>query len=176
MKSNNYSPNVDYHYLIMKATNWDTIFDLLIKRQQKIKDCGLDGKVRKNSDIMLDKLRQNLNEMSNEEFFSKLGINLKGLKEKQSTMNIRRYVKKPVVIEAMQFTRHTWYELIDFTHEQVCCFMKRRPDEDVYTCIVSTLEGPMTATEGDYIIKGIQGEFYPCKPDIFEETYEKVTN
>lgn len=91
-------------------------------------------------------------------------------------MHTQRYMKKPVVIEAMQFTRDTWYELIDFTHEQVCCFMKRRPDEDVYTCIVSTLEGPMTATEGDYIIKGIQGEFYPCKPDIFEATYEVVSD
>lgn len=89
-------------------------------------------------------------------------------------MHTQRYMKKPVVIEAMQFTRDTWYELIDFTHEQVYCFMKRRPNEDVYTCIVSTLEGPMTATEGDYIIKGIQGEFYPCKPDIFEATYEAV--
>lgn len=89
-------------------------------------------------------------------------------------MHTQRYMKKPVVIEAMQFTRDTWYELIDFTHEQVCCFTKRRPDEDVYTCIVSTLEGPMTETEGDYIIKGIQGEFYPCKPDIFEATYETV--
>lgn len=54
--------------------------------------------------------------------------------------------------------------------------MKCRPDENVYTCIVSTLEGPMTATEGDYIIKGIQGEFYPCKPDIFEATYEVVSD
>lgn len=87
-----------------------------------------------------------------------------------------QYRKKPVVIEAMQFTRDTWYEILEFTEDKACCFMKRKPDEDVYTCIISTLEGPMTATEGDYIIKGVQGEFYPCKPDIFEETYEKVTN
>ena len=39
---------------------------------------------------------------------------------------------------------------------------------------IETLEGLMVATEGDYIIKGVQGEFYPCKPDIFKETYEKV--
>ena len=39
---------------------------------------------------------------------------------------------------------------------------------------IDTLEGTMTATPGDYIIKGVQGEFYPCKPDIFEKTYEKV--
>lgn len=40
--------------------------------------------------------------------------------------------------------------------------------------IISTLEGDMTASFGDYIIKGVQGEFYPCKHDIFEQTYEKV--
>lgn len=39
---------------------------------------------------------------------------------------------------------------------------------------IETLEGLMIATEGDYIIKGVQGEFYPCKPDIFAETYEKM--
>lgn len=85
-----------------------------------------------------------------------------------------KYRKKPVVVEAMQFTRNTWYALIDFTHDRVCCFTKRSLNEDVYTCIVNTLEGPVTATEGDYIIKGVQGEFYPCKPDIFEKTYEPV--
>lgn len=88
----------------------------------------------------------------------------------------KRYRKKPVVIEAMQFDRNTWYELIDFTHEQVCCFMRHKYNEDVYTCIVNTLEGPMTATEGDYIIKGVNGEFYACKPDVFEKTYEEVTD
>jgi hypothetical protein len=40
--------------------------------------------------------------------------------------------------------------------------------------VIETLEGNMTADKGDYIIKGIKGEFYPCKPDIFELTYEKV--
>lgn len=40
--------------------------------------------------------------------------------------------------------------------------------------MIKTLEGDMLATAGDYIIKGVQGEFYPCKPDIFEATYEEV--
>ena len=39
---------------------------------------------------------------------------------------------------------------------------------------IHTLEGTMQASYGDYIIKGVKGEFYPCKPDIFEQTYEKV--
>ena len=40
--------------------------------------------------------------------------------------------------------------------------------------LINTLEGNMKASIGDFIIKGVQGEFYPCKPDIFEKTYEKV--
>ena len=44
------------------------------------------------------------------------------------------------------------------------------------TCIVQTLEGEHIATENDYIIKGVNGELYPCKPNIFEKTYEAVTN
>ena len=47
-----------------------------------------------------------------------------------------------------------------------------KPNEPVFK--IETLEGVMTASEGDYIIRGIQGEFYPCKPDIFEATYEKA--
>ncbi len=42
------------------------------------------------------------------------------------------------------------------------------------TITINTLEGKMTASEGDWIIKGVNGEFYPCKPDIFEKTYEKA--
>lgn len=42
------------------------------------------------------------------------------------------------------------------------------------TIVIDTLEGEMTATKGDYIIRGVQGEFYPCKPDIFKTTYDKI--
>lgn len=78
-----------------------------------------------------------------------------------------RYRKKPVEIEAVQFTRDNWDEILDFTEGKADYFY-----EDA--CVIPTLEGDMLASEFDYIIKGVQGEFYPCKPDIFEQTYEKV--
>lgn len=88
------------------------------------------------------------------------------------------YRKKPVVIEAVQFTRDTIAEVVAFTGGQAYDFCVRcekgRPG--VLQCIVPTLEGQHIATEGDYIIKGVKGEFYPCKPDIFEQTYEEVAD
>jgi hypothetical protein len=70
------------------------------------------------------------------------------------------YRKKPVVIEAVQ-----WFQPGD--HDAVSL------DKNGVS-IVLTLEGPMIVTPGDWIIKGVVGEFYPCKPDIFEKTYEPV--
>lgn len=74
-----------------------------------------------------------------------------------------RYRKKPVVIEAIKFDEN--FEEIE---EFVGGYAEFR-DGDL---IVATLEGPLHASDGDYIIKGVKGEFYPCKPDIFEMTYE----
>ncbi|WP_024427159.1 hypothetical protein [Bacillus safensis] len=84
-----------------------------------------------------------------------------------------KYRKKPVVVEAVLFedtlesittiaemTRHTTTQ-IDYGHNPI-------------TLRIPTLEGVMTAQVGDYIIRGVEGEFYPCKPKIFEKTYEKV--
>lgn len=79
----------------------------------------------------------------------------------------RRYRKKPVVIEAMQFTGDNFTAIIAFVNEKVET-AENRGD----TLTIHTLEGDMVASKGDYIIKGVQGEFYPCKPDIFEQTYE----
>jgi hypothetical protein len=87
---------------------------------------------------------------------------------------MRLYRKKPVVIEALQFTRNNWEDLVAFTNGNATDFNKSLILEDKYLCSVHTLEGTMTATEGDYIIRGVCGEFYPCKPDIFEQTYEEV--
>lgn len=83
------------------------------------------------------------------------------------------YRKKPVKIEAVQFydNPETLAELSNFGLEPV------NVDYSVPSMPVlkiHTLEGVMTAIEGDFIIKGVQGEFYPCKPDIFEQTYEQV--
>lgn len=84
---------------------------------------------------------------------------------------MKEYRKKPVVIQAMQFSTEAdqliaiqdWMQQdlrIDFA-------VKDHPQMKI-----ETLEGVMSANEGDYIIRGVNGEFYPCKPDIFEKTYE----
>lgn len=85
-----------------------------------------------------------------------------------------KFRKKPVVVEAIKFTRQTYDEVREFTERKAYALSIPRHPNGRATCKIDTLEGDMTATEGDYIIKGVQGEFYPCKPDIFEETYETV--
>lgn len=87
---------------------------------------------------------------------------------------IRKFRKKPVVIEAVRFTRHTWDEVKEFTNGQAHSWTTERRIGGNSICIIPTLEGEHIANEGDWIIKGVNGEFYPCKPDIFEKTYEIV--
>jgi len=83
-----------------------------------------------------------------------------------------KYRKKPVVIEAIQFTGWNWAECFQFMSPEPLMFpqwMKEYESIDI-----NTLEGKMKCSKGDYIIKGVNGEYYPCKPDIFEKTYEPV--
>ena len=84
---------------------------------------------------------------------------------------INKYRKKPVVIEATQYqgTEKSANEI-----KKDCPNANYLGSEGHYFLIIPTLEGDMRAEEGDWIIKGVKGEFYPCKPDIFEATYEKV--
>lgn len=84
-----------------------------------------------------------------------------------------KYRKKPVVIDAIQWNGNNYQEIKGFcgTHPQGYGSCWYSADDRNY---VGTLEGEMLATIGDYIIKGVNGEFYPCKPDIFEKTYELV--
>ena len=86
-----------------------------------------------------------------------------------------KYRKKPVVIEAVQWTGDNFEEiqkmLINADENRV---IMPHPNEDEDSLLIATLEGEMRADKGDYIIKGVKGEFYPCKPDIFEATYERV--
>jgi hypothetical protein len=87
-----------------------------------------------------------------------------------------KFRKKPVVIEAVQ-NDGTWSPIIqwlDSLNRVIVPFggtppIRRNPDG---TLDIDTLEGTMRADVGDWIIEGIQGEFYPCKPEIFEKTYE----
>lgn len=88
-----------------------------------------------------------------------------------------KYRKKPVVIEAIQWNGDNLNEIKEFVGESLDYSIidtawevgKGAP----YVLMkIHTLEGDHECTKGDYIIKGVQGEFYPCKPDIFEQTYE----
>ena len=87
---------------------------------------------------------------------------------------IKRYRKKPIEIEAIQFTRDNVEEIKEFTEGNAFNFRTERSINGKSYCEIKILEGTMTATEGDYIIKGVTGAFYPCKPDVFEKTYELV--
>ena len=98
------------------------------------------------------------------------------------------YRKKPVVIEAIQLRWDTWEQICDFVKvgklsdgEPEGCYVdpdgkvrEGHENEDRIGLQVPTLEGVMIACQDDWIIKGVNGEFYPCKPDIFAKTYELV--
>lgn len=87
----------------------------------------------------------------------------------------KKYRKKPVIIEAIQLTRSFSDLAVKFVGEEnLNDYCLGEFYEDSCYLEIETLEGIMTASEGDWIIKGIKGEFYPCKPDIFEATYELV--
>jgi len=81
---------------------------------------------------------------------------------------MKKYRKKPVIVEAIKYVGYNHLE------------MKKQIGENGFWDIlrnklaIRTLEGNMVADLGDYIIKGIAGEFYPCKPEIFEASYEEV--
>ena len=85
-------------------------------------------------------------------------------------MSARKFRKKPVVIEAMQYTMQSCHEL----HEWAGLGPHEPSDACRNGLLIPTLEGEAQAQLGDWIIKGVQGEFYPCKPDIFDATYEAV--
>lgn len=85
-----------------------------------------------------------------------------------------KYRKKPVVVEAMQFVgdSDSYNKIREFAKGKIDLWEGRATNPQ--SLMVRTLEGNMIASCGDYIIRGVNGEFYPCKPDIFEKTYEIV--
>ena len=105
-------------------------------------------------------------------------------------MSAQRYRKKPVEIEAMHLTRENVDQVAAWCGGRVIRDAKPGDPTDEYVALdIPTLEGTMRGETfhsstwdgrryhgGDYIIRGVQGEFYPCKPDIFEATYEKAGN
>lgn len=78
-----------------------------------------------------------------------------------------KYRKKPVEIEAIRWTGENEFEVSRFVGDKMFFNDLREP-------VIETLKGNMRTEIGDYIIKGVAGEFYPCKPDIFTKTYEKT--
>jgi hypothetical protein len=84
------------------------------------------------------------------------------------------YKKKPVVIEAMQFTDESKDRVLNWARSFQGNVFHSWDNEGHPIIIIPTLEGEMKASFGDYIIRGVNGEFYPCKPDIFNKTYEEV--
>lgn len=100
-----------------------------------------------------------------------------------------KYRKKPVIIEAVQYIIGQEIPAVEFLgnydykdedHQMpgvyetdIAIFRHNWSDQSV-SITIKTLEGNMKVSDGDYIIKGVNGEFYPCKPNIFEETYEKA--
>lgn len=87
-----------------------------------------------------------------------------------------KYRKKPVVVEAIQWNGKNFMEILDFVGSRLEFTLYGGTDREpnVEDMSILTLEGRMEVSVGDYIIKGVQGEFYPCKSYIFEQTYEMV--
>lgn len=97
-----------------------------------------------------------------------------------------KYRKKPVVIEAFQMTKERRRDNSEWPNWLNEAWNKDFHEPSAVSCedfpnsrgkdrlVINTLEGQHTVSWGDYIIQGVQGELYPCKPDIFEATYERV--
>lgn len=91
-----------------------------------------------------------------------------------SALIVREYRKKPVVIEAIQLDRDNISFVADWCRGIIASEKIENGVVGDMGIIISTLEGDMRGSMGDYIIQGVDGEFYPCKPGIFEQTYEPV--
>jgi len=104
---------------------------------------------------------------------------------KEVEVTVKQYRKKPVLIEAVQLRWDTWGEVCEFMEGADFQGVYIHPTDDTLFdrefnwadarigMFILTLEGEMLAIEGDYIIKGVAGEFYSCKPAIFDLTYDE---
>lgn len=81
---------------------------------------------------------------------------------------VKTFIKKPVQIQAVRWTGYNFQEVQEFVGRDIL-------SRSTFPCLaITTLEGTMLANIDDWIIRGVKGEFYPCKPDIFDQTYEEV--
>ena len=90
-----------------------------------------------------------------------------------------KYRKKPIIIDAIQYSGLNIDEIKNFTNKNCNIEIydtgyQANVTPPLVKITIHTLEGDLNVTKDDYIIKGIKGEFYPCKPDIFEQTYEPI--
>lgn len=86
-----------------------------------------------------------------------------------------KYRKKPIEIEAIKYTQDTFNQVYVWLEQECPNFVCDNRNDPVYF-IIPTLEGDMKLMPGDYLIRGVKGEFYPCKADIFELSYDESTN
>lgn len=93
---------------------------------------------------------------------------------------VQKFKKKPVIIEAIRYNQLNRQEIEEFIGKKLNEELESETAyiagvaPPIFSLTIPTLEGDMKAMKGDWIIKGVKGEFYPCKPDIFEMTYEIV--
>jgi hypothetical protein len=89
---------------------------------------------------------------------------------------VQRYRKKPVEIEAMRLsdTQESALAVAEWSGGHYSPDSNSDRTDVMHFVIIPTMEGNMLASPGDWVIRGVQGEFYPCKPDIFAATYEPV--
>lgn len=89
---------------------------------------------------------------------------------------VRKYSKKPIVVEAIEVTEGNWEEICKFVKEEAFgggIYLDDKTFKPILGLKIKTLEGVMLAKRGDYIIKGVNGEFYPIKKEIFKKTYNE---
>jgi hypothetical protein len=85
-------------------------------------------------------------------------------------LTTKKYKKKPIKIDAVELTQANAEDVAKWAHGKV----ENASDPMTLSVSIPTLEGVMTASIGDFVIQGVEGEVYPCKPSIFNATYEEV--
>ena len=161
IKLNDYELNIIHGLLADEEIRLKKAYKIISKN-------GDDFGNTKNYIEKVNKLRMKFSNMDDsEDYFEVFNRIEENSLDTKAEMGEMKYRKKPVEIEAIKYEKKHIDRALDF-----CNKLRYNPHDNEY--YVDTLEGCMKVTEGDFIIKGVNGEFYPCKPDIFEKTYEKL--